>query len=236
MTEAELKKAILNKLMFVNEISYGELHKVTKNHDLFNYHLRELVSKGFVNKNGSNYSLTVLGKQQVSHMEEDGQYQKQIKVGMFIDVIRKQNEKWQMLLHRRLKHPHYGYIGSITAKLRWGDSIPENLIRELKEEIDVTPTEYSFTGVVREVFRNEHGEKVGDGVFFVIAVTKWEGNPQEKSVEGEYFWHDIDDILNLDKIFRGGFEKGLPHLERFIDDPQNYVPYIYENNDDKLNY
>lgn len=236
MTEAEVKKAILQKLMFVTSIHYGELQKITENHDLFNYHLRELVTKGFVKKEDSSYSLTELGRQQVALMEEDGQYQRQIKVGMFIDIVREHEGKWQMLLHRRLKHPHYGYIGSVTGKLHWGESLKDNLVRELQEEVHIIPTAYSTIGVVREIFRNEQGEKVGDGVYFVITVTKWEGTPEEKGIEGEYFWHDIDDILNLDKIFRTGFERGLPYLRKYIKSPSDFIPYVIENDDDKLNY
>jgi ADP-ribose pyrophosphatase YjhB (NUDIX family) len=236
MTETEMRKSILVKLMFSQEIKYGELQKITDNHELFNYHLKELVAKGYVAKNNSIYSLTETGKQQVALMEEDGERQKQFKVGMFINIVRKQDNKYQMLLYKRLKHPHFGYSGAVTGKLKWGDSLKENLARELDEELKIVPTQFKNIGVVRETFLNEMGEKVNDGVFFVFAVTKWEGTPAEKSEEGEYYWHDIDNILNLKKIFRLGFERGLPYLEKYLKEPESFSQYILENGEDKLGF
>lgn len=229
MTDTEIQKSILNKLMFLDGARYRDLHNAFENHDLFNYHLRELQNKGYIEKNEQRYVLTQKGKQTVSFMEEDGMYQKQFKVGMFIDIIRTEGKIHEMLLHKRLKHPHYGYIGAVTGKLHWGESLEDNLQRELKEEVGIEAKSYTTIGVVRDIFKDDKGEKVGDGIFFVIAVTDWTGKVLHKSEEGEYFWHDIDKILDLDKIFRSGFEKGLPHLKRFLKNPNKYTPYIYEN-------
>jgi 8-oxo-dGTP pyrophosphatase MutT (NUDIX family) len=111
-----------------------------------------------------------------------------------------------------------------------------NLERELQEELQIVPKEFANIGVVREVFRNEQGEKVGDGVFFVIVVTKWEGEPAEKSEEGEYFWCDIDKIMSLEKIFRTGFERGLPKLKEYLQNPKKFSSYIFENDFDNLGF
>lgn len=234
--DAELQKQILTKLMFKESIKYAELEKVTENHDLFNYHLRELVKKGFIEKTGSSYSLTAKGRQQVAFFEEDGTVQKQFKVGMFIDLLRKVDDHYEMMLYKRLKHPHYGYIGAITGKLKWGDSLEENLKRELMEEVGVTPTKFKILGVVRDIFSDENHEKVGDGVFFDIAVEEWEGTPSDKSVEGDYFWCDIDKILDLENIFRTGFEQGLPLLKQYLHDRENFSQYVIENGTDGLKY
>jgi len=236
MNEAELKHTILNKLMFVPSATYGELHAVTGNHDLFNYHLRELVNRGLVAKEKSTYSLTGQGRQQVALMEEDGKYQKQFKVGMFIDLFRKYKGKWQMYLYKRLKHPHYGYIGDITGKLKWGESLEDNLKRELQEELDIVPTKYDIAGMNRNLFRNETGEVVGDGVFISFYVTEWTGEPQSKNIEGEYFWHDIDDILNLEPIFREGLEFGIPKKLAYLEKTEKLIPFIVEQGADQLKY
>lgn len=231
-----MQKTILNKLMFAKKLKYSEVHDIFDNHDLFNYHLRQLVEKGYIEKKKSYYYLTAKGKQTVSHMEEDGEYQKQFKVGMFIDVVRKKGTKQQLLLHKRLKHPHYGYIGVVTGKLRWGESIEDNAKRELMEEVGIEAKSPEIIGVVREVFRDKSNKKVGDGVFFVIVVEDWKGDIAEKGPEGEYFWYDIDAILSLDDIFREGFESGLPLLMNYLKDRKNYSPYIMENTSGNYEY
>jgi ADP-ribose pyrophosphatase YjhB (NUDIX family) len=236
LNDLDLRNSILKELMFKKNSSFSELEKITDNHDLFTYHLRELQTKGFVVKKDKCYELTQIGRQSVAFMEEDGKYQKQIKVSMFIDLIRVVNGKYQMLLYKRLKHPHYGFIGAVTGKLKWGDTLEENLKRELDEELGIVPLEYTNIGVAREIFRDELGEKVGDGVFFIFVVTKWRGVPAESSIEGEYFWCDIDEILNLDKIFRSGFENGLPKIKEFLKSRESFSPYIIENGTDKLEF
>lgn len=233
---SEMQIEILRQVMFGNKMSYSDIHEITENHDLFNYHLRELVKSEYLSKDSGIYSLAKKGKQFVSHMEEDGTSQKQFKVSMFIDLIRREKGKYQMLLHRRLKHPHYGYIGAVTGKLKWGQCIKDNVSRELEEELDISVNEMKVIGVVREIFKNKEMELVGDGVFFVIVVEKWEGDIPEKGEEGEYFWCDIDKILELDRIFKKGFEVGLPHLERYLKNRKEYAPYVIENGTEGLEY
>lgn len=234
--DTTLKIRILNKLMFVEKISYSELEKVTSNHDLFNYHLKELLKSEFITKEDKNYSLTAKGRQFVSLMEEDGALQKQFKVGMFINVVRKEKGTYQLLLHKRLKHPHYGYIGAVTGKLKWGQNLEQNMRRELMEEIGMEVKKYSILGVVREIFLDPQSKVSGDGVFFVIVVEEWEGEIRSKSEEGEYFWHDIDKILELDKIFRKGFEQGIPKIMAFLGDRTKFSQYVIENGTDALEY
>lgn len=232
----EMQVEILREMMFGKEMKYSEIHKFTDNHDLFNYHLKKLIQGKYVEKGEKQYSLTQKGKQFVSHIEEDGTAQKQFNVGMFIDLLRKHEGKYQMLLHKRLKHPHYEYIGAVTGKLKWGESLKDNAIREIKEELGVEANEIKVIGVVREIFKDKDMNIAGDGVFFVIVVEEWKGEVAEKSDEGEYFWCDIDKVLNLEKIFRKGFEVGLPHLYRYLEDRNSYLPYVVENGAEGLEY
>lgn len=234
--QTELQKAILNKLMFSLGLKYSELHEVTDNHDLFNYHLRYLHEKGYIEKKDNLYILTAEGRKYVGFMEEDGKIQEKFKVGMFIDIVRKVNNKTELLLFKKLKHPHYGYIGTVSGKLKWGENIETNLKRELKEELNIEPLKWDIIGVVKEIMLNEKYEKVCDAVFFIVTVTEFVGEPELKGIEGEYFWYDIDEILKLDKIFKKGFEKGLPPLKEYLKNHDEYKPYIIENVSDPLVY
>ncbi|MBD3329672.1 NUDIX domain-containing protein [Candidatus Dojkabacteria bacterium] len=220
--------AIIHKLMFVQKLKYSELHEVTDNHDLFNYHLKELQKKGLILKKDSQYLLSEKGRQFVHHMEEDKTIQAKFKVGLWMDVLREHKGHWQMLLHRRLKHPQYGWIGSVTSKIQYGSPIADNITRELKEEINITPQKFDVLGAVRCFFKDKEDKVVGDGVFYSIAIPDWTGELRFKNIEGEYFWYDIDKILELDKIFRTGFELGLPHLNKYLKKPDSYTPYLIE--------
>ena len=54
---------ILRELMFHKNMSYTTLSEACKDHDLFNYHLKELSNKGYILKNNRGYALTDQGKE-----------------------------------------------------------------------------------------------------------------------------------------------------------------------------
>lgn len=236
MTDIDLKNKILNTLMFKEETLYSELEKITDNHDLFNYHLKDLINKGLVEKENNKYRLSISGRQTVALMEEDGKYQKQYKVGMFINLIRKVNGKKQILLYRRLKHPHFGYVGSVSCKLTWGSSLTENLKRELFEELGIELVKYEIIGVNHELFQNEKGELVGDGIFFVSVVTEWKGEPAEKSIEGDYFWCDIDNVFEVENLFKESMQQRIPEILKYLENPDTYQRFVFENGFEKCNF
>jgi len=72
-------------------------------------------------------------------------------------------------------------------------------------------------GAVRTRAYGEKDQIANDGIYFVFVIDKWSGEIPGKNTEGEFYWHDIDKILELDKIFREGFETGLPYLKRYLD-------------------
>ena len=126
---------ILKNLMFKKSSSYSEIQPEGTDHDLFNYHLKELMSKGFIEKIGSDYELSQKGRNLVSLMEEDSSLQKQFKVGVYISMTRKNTEgNYELLLYRRLKHPHYGIVGTVSGKVKVGETLIETVKRELLEQ------------------------------------------------------------------------------------------------------
>jgi ADP-ribose pyrophosphatase YjhB (NUDIX family) len=233
-----IRKLILSRLMLASEAKYSELQKDITNHDLFNYHLRELQKNGYVTKNNNGcYVLTPMGRQQVALMEEDGSSQKPFKVGLFISLIRRKGNSYQMYLFTRLKHPHYGYSGDITGKLKWGDSLQVNLQRELEEELGIQATKFDMLGVFKKTFRDEGGRIMGEGVYFQFVVTEFVGTPANKSPEGEYFWCDLDKILSHKEIFRETLELSLPKIRQYL--TRNQAPieqFVIEQGPEKLKY
>ena len=90
-----------------------------------------------------------------------------------------------------------GKYNGIGGKIENGETPEEAMIRETKEEINVTPTKYEKIGFLEfdEYYKGKK-EKVA---FHLYIVNEWIGNPTE-SEEMNPTWFDIKDIP-YDKMF-----------------------------------
>ena len=82
-----------------------------------------------------------------------------------------------------------------------GETIAETLVRELAEEIDVTPLDYVELGVLDEPKPETYGERA----YHVFAVTDWRGpGPTMLGDEhSEIAWFTIAAALDLDLALPG---------------------------------
>jgi 8-oxo-dGTP diphosphatase len=76
------------------------------------------------------------------------------------------------------------------------ESPPEALVRELAEEIEITPTEFRELATLSE----PRPEVNGDAVYHIFLVTQWTGvGPLPKGDEhSEIRWFPIEDAVKLD--------------------------------------
>lgn len=117
------------------------------------------------------------------------------------------NEKL-LLLHRVKKQNdmHAGkYIG-IGGKLEPYESPREGMLREIKEEAGITPTDLILRAIIYfQELGNQDKHGALNYLVFVYRATKFEGKIQE-TYEGEFVWKTIDELMQLsiwegDKVF-----------------------------------
>jgi 8-oxo-dGTP pyrophosphatase MutT (NUDIX family) len=91
-----------------------------------------------------------------------------------------------------------GHWDSIGGRLEDGESLEEALIREIREEIGVTPLEYRLIAKVRE----RRPELYGDALHHVYAVTRWRGGEPANVCDEhtELKWFSIGEMLLLTNI------------------------------------
>ncbi len=235
--ENQTQKDILRHMMWVSEIKYSDLHKHFEKHELFNYHLRELVAQGYLEKTGSMYKLTQTGRQKVSFMDEDGSVQQQFKVSMAAWVVREHEGHWETIMFTRKKHPQLGWKSIITGKMKYGEPIEDCLKRELQEEVNIIPTKYSLIDVSRVFVKDEKGELRNDLILFSYVVTEWQNEPVLTGIEGEYFWQKIDTFeKEVSPTFEFGYSFWLQGIRKYLKSPTTYTPVVWHINPDRMAY
>jgi 8-oxo-dGTP diphosphatase len=90
---------------------------------------------------------------------------------------------------------HWDTIGGHVED---GESLDDALVREIQEEVGVTPTEFRLVATVRE----RQPEVYGDALHHVYAVTRWRGGePANVSDEHtELKWFSVSEMRLLNNI------------------------------------
>ena len=214
--DSDIQREILSNIRFWPKWArYSQLRLDYLEDDLFNYHLQHLVKKGYLKKEDDAYVLTETGKSMVTNIDEvDVETPPTYKVSVYLCPV----VKGKVLLYRRKKHPQFGYAGFISEKVRYGEGTLEAAKRGLMEETGLS-ADFRLIGNLRQVRKNEKGEVVEDGVFYVCFTDKVNGE-LKPSREGDYFWVELGKVSEVEKLFR-------PSVEMVIEETKKGLKQVF---------
>ena len=114
----ETQILILRHLLFSPSAGFAELQKDTDlTSDHFNFHIKKLLERGYVTKNGDKYTLTPQGKEYANRLDTDeNEIERQPKVSVMLVVERQDGERREFLCQQRLKQPYYGFWGRLGGQ------------------------------------------------------------------------------------------------------------------------
>lgn len=220
---------VLRYLLLSPDATFARLRKdAGMQSDQFTFHLKKLMSVGYVTKEGKSYRLTRAGKEYANRMDTDENViEKQPKLSVVL-VVEKGNG--EMLQQERLKHPYYGYWGHATGKVRWGETLIEAGARELMEETGLT-ADLRVVGFYHKLdYDQDSGDLLEDKYFCVIHGT----NPKGELIvdaEGHHNeWMSGEEFVTKDKQFGNVRETaGLIHQDGqvIIERKYQYAPEDY---------
>ena len=122
--------------------------------------------------------------------------EKQPKVGVMLIAIK--NKK--LLIQKRLKEPYYGYLGFLTGKVRFGETIIQTAERELKEESGLS-AKFKLRYILHEHVYSKEGDLLEDKIFFVTGAENIKGT-LINTKDGENSWMDEKAYLQMkDKYY-----------------------------------
>ena len=193
--------SILRELLFKPGARFSDLKKVDVSNDHFTFHVNHLLKEGLVRKENGKYFLTTEGKEFANRMDTDSlKLEKQGKVAIAIHAVRTNKGVKEYLVHRRLKEPFYGWYGSHSGKVRWGETPLECARREFLEETGLSG-DFTLKGVVHYHHFHKDGRLLEDKYFWVFRVDKVTGNLKEKVPEGENIWMTENEFRKLKNTF-----------------------------------
>ncbi len=183
-----IQAKILCGLLFKKSAKFSDLNGNKVSTDRFSFHLKQLQDWKLITKsNDGFYQLTTMGKEYANRFDTDkNEIERQAKIGVVIMCMRRNKNKLEYLVQKRLKQPYFGFWGSITGKVKWGETIYEAATRELKEETGLSG-DLELVGIKHKLDYSVKDENLlEDKYFYVFKVTKLHGS-FIKNFEGERF-------------------------------------------------
>jgi len=105
-----------------------------------------------------------------------------------------------LLIQKRLKEPYYGYLGFLTGKVRFGETIIQTAERELKEESGLS-AKFKLRYILHEHVYSKEGDLLEDKIFFVTGAENIKGT-LINTKDGENSWMDEKAYLQMkDKYY-----------------------------------
>lgn len=193
--------SILKELLFRPQARFRDLKKVDITNDHFTFHLKHLIKEGLVLKTNQGYYLTDKGKEFANRMDNKGlKIERQAKVAVALHAIRTKNGVKEYLVHKRLKEPFYGWYGSSSGKIKWGENPLDCAKRELLKETGLTGN-FSLKGIVHYHHIHEDSRFLEDKYFWIYRIDNPKGKFKKKVKEGENIWITEKEYKKLKNVF-----------------------------------
>jgi len=204
------QKALLKKLIVTPGLRFNDLLIPGLLSEHMNYHLKQLLDAGLIEKQGDHYQLTDLGKDYGNLLDDNSEFvERQPKTSVIIWAVRRNSKtgKVEHLVNKRLRQPYYGKVGRLTGKVRFGETLQQAVARELFEETGLQADHFQLEKVYHKLRTREDGTTVQDILFYIFFISGLHGTLITKTEFQENFWISEADMHNRkDLDFYDDFE------------------------------
>lgn len=191
---------IIRRLSANSPLKFSELHDTTLPNNIFAYHLKQLVSRGYVKRNEQgHYEPTRKALKTLSY--SDTTMNRRAKSPLLLTMLYIQDSEGKILLTCRKMQPFPGYYGLPSGVVHADERIEDAARRELAEKTGIRssrPIEY--IGALD--FRYLHSETNDIFVHAVAFVYKHiiSNDTLQKLGEGDYIWSKLDHSCILPEV------------------------------------
>jgi 8-oxo-dGTP pyrophosphatase MutT (NUDIX family)/predicted transcriptional regulator len=217
---------ILRELLYNPKARFAKLNIAQLSNDHFSYHLKTLLKEEFIIKEQQGYRLTAKGKEFANMMDTDQLViEKQGKISVFVVATKKQEGQELLLVQTRTKEPYFGYMGFVTGKVRFGETIMEAAKRELLEETGLT-AKLTYKYLLHEHIYSKDHTLLEDKFFHVIHAFNTKGTLQNTR-DGKNEWMTERDFKKKFKEKKKIFYDELDILKWLKNPPKGMVEKEY---------
>lgn len=221
-----IQNHIISKLKNANSLRYRDLKPEVTANDLFNYHLKALVSKALVSKTENGYTLSETGRAYVADVyhTSDPQLNRLFKVNVITIVSRLHEGVIEILSQRRNSQPSFGMVDVMGGTIVKGEDMLDGARRKLKAETGLIAN-FRLIGIERRrLYKSD--ELFSDVLFPICYADNSEGEPISTEY-GENFWVPIDQaIKNADRPF-DNIAAVVTSLKAINDGTIDMLPHFY---------
>lgn len=197
----DFQLSILRELLFKPMARFRDLKKFDVTNDHFTFHINHLLKEGLVVKVNGKYSLSDTGKEFANRIDTDAlKLERQAKLAVALHAVRIKNGKREILIHQRLKEPFYGWYGSHSGKIRWGENPIDCAKREFEEETGLSG-DFNLKGIVHYHHYHRDGRFLEDKYFWVFEIKNTNGDLKVEVPEGKNIWMDEAKFKKLKNTF-----------------------------------
>jgi 8-oxo-dGTP pyrophosphatase MutT (NUDIX family) len=201
MQLSPIQNHIISCLKNADSLRYRDLRPEGTPNDLFNYHLKMLLSKQLVDKDESGYRLSGLGREYVADAyHTNDQANRLFKINVITVVSGMENGVCQILTQERHAQPSYGQVGVMGGTILKGEIFTDGACRKLQQETGLR-ADFRVIGIERRRLYKSN-ELFSDVLFPICYAGSYSGTLLETTEFGDNYWVDIDQaILNDTRPF-----------------------------------
>lgn len=185
-----IQKKIIKRLLEKKEARYSELKDEKIEGNLFSYHLKGLLRKGYIIHKKELYSLSSEGKHLVSRLSLENLDERIQPVIVTTIIIQKKDGEY--LLYRRKKEPFFDHVCFPYGKIHLDEPIEEAAERELREKTGYT-TKLNHRGDVYMTVHDKN-ELISQTLHHIFTGSKLKEEIIKECPGGECFWGSLDEV------------------------------------------
>lgn len=221
-----IQSHIISRLKNADALRFRDMHPSEVPQDLYNYHLKALLTKQLVEKTPNGYMLTHEGRRYVADTyHTSDQANRLFKINVITIVSRMHNGNLEVLNQRRHSQPSFGKVGVMGGTIIKGEPLLEGASRKLANETGLQ-AEFRQVGQERRI-RYVRGELFSDTLFPICYASVATGELLDTEY-GHNFWAPIDEALQNEQNPHDSIAAITIVLEAIKSGAIDALPFFYQ--------